>query len=202
MIARHKLNSKSVRSIVFVMLLTGLLPITDFSWCTSIVQEERWRETETVIYRAENVTGIAWHLLGVRKTEEKQTRRLSRVVPLKGGLLMSVAFFRPPNHRVPEGSVDAHPTSTSPVEVFRNVSATLRLEQFPGATESRASIASFAPRPKTRTLFAGLWRATFDELTCNSSLSSFFFLKLNLMFYISKNNTCVKWKRMIMNILY
>lgn len=71
------------------------------------------------------MTGIAWHLLGVRKTEEKQTRRLSRVVPLKGGLLMSVAFFRPPNHRVPEGSVGAHPTSTSPVEVFRGVSATL-----------------------------------------------------------------------------
>jgi hypothetical protein len=71
------------------------------------------------------VTGIAWHLLGVRKTEEKQTRRLSRVVPLKGGLLMSVAFFRPPNHRVPEGSVGADPTSASPVEVFRSVSATL-----------------------------------------------------------------------------
>lgn len=86
---------------------------------------KRCRERETVIYRAENVTGIAWHLLGVRKTEEKQTRRLSQVVPLKGGLLMSVAFFRPPNHRVPEGSVGAHPTFTSPVEVFRSVSATL-----------------------------------------------------------------------------
>ncbi|KYN20744.1 hypothetical protein ALC57_06650 [Trachymyrmex cornetzi] len=89
----------------------------------SIARREWRRERETVIYRAENVTGIAWHLLGVRKTEEKQTRRLSQVVALKGGLLMSVAFFRPPNHRVPEGSVGAHPTSTSPVEVFRGGSA-------------------------------------------------------------------------------
>ncbi|KYN05642.1 hypothetical protein ALC62_03435 [Cyphomyrmex costatus] len=87
----------------------------------SIARREWRRERETVIYRAENVTGIAWHLLGVRKTEEKQTRRLSQVVPLKGGLLMSVAFFRPPNHRVPEGSVDAHPTSTSPVEIYCKV---------------------------------------------------------------------------------
>lgn len=69
--------------------------------------------------------GIAWHLLEVRKTEEKQTPRLSRVVPLKGGLLMSVAFFRPPNHRVPEGSVDVHPIFPSPVEVFRGISAPL-----------------------------------------------------------------------------
>lgn len=101
-------------TIVFVMLLTGLLPITDFSWCTSIARREWRRERETIIYRAENVTGIAWHLLGVRKTEEKQTRRLSQVVALKGGLLMSVAFFRPPNHRVPEGSVPTplpHPLS-------------------------------------------------------------------------------------------
>ncbi|KYN34395.1 hypothetical protein ALC56_11503 [Trachymyrmex septentrionalis] len=84
-------------------------------------KRERERERETVIYRAENVTGIAWHLLEVRKTEEKQTRRLSQVVALKGGLLMSVAFFRPPNHRVPEGSVGAHPTSTSPVEIYYRV---------------------------------------------------------------------------------
>lgn len=109
------------------------------------------KEKETVIYRAENVTGIAWHLLGVRKTEEKQTRRLSQVVPLKGGLLMSVAFFRPPNHRVPEGLVAASPPPPPPPALpqpllpsptaascfsqrFRYFE---RLEQFPGATEPR-----------------------------------------------------------------
>jgi len=77
------------------------------------------------------VTGIAWHLLGARKTEEKQTRgRLSRVVALKGGLLMSVAFFRPPNHRVPEGSRPVLPSADPPSRyrpspVFRRVSPPL-----------------------------------------------------------------------------
>lgn len=107
----------------------------------------------------EYVTGIAWHLLGVRKTEEKQTRRLSRVVPLKGGLLMSVAFFRPPNHRVPEGSVDTHPTSTSPVEVFRNVSATLSDSNNFRARRNRAPpspLPLLARRP-------GLFLPVFDE---------------------------------------
>lgn len=146
------------------------------------------RERDTVIYRAENVTGIAWHLLGVRKTEEKQTRRLSRVVPLKGGLLMSVAFFRPPNHRVPEGSVGAHPTSASPVEVFRSVSATLSDSNNFRARRNRAPPSSLPLlRPKTRTLFADLRRATFVELTCNSfplRLSLSFFLSLLLSFFL------------------
>lgn len=99
------------------------------------------------------MTGIAWHLLGVRKTEEKQTRRLSQVVPLKGGLLMSVAFFRPPNHRVPEGLVAAFPLPPPPRcrnpssrprrprRVFHSVSATLSdLNNF-RARRNRVSIA-------------------------------------------------------------
>lgn len=109
---------------------------------------------ETIIYRAENVTGIAWHLLGVRKTEEKQTRRLSRVVPLKGGLLMSVAFFRPPNHRVPEGSVGPHPTSSSLVEVFRGVSATLSDSNNFRTRRNRVPPSLLSSlRPKSETLF-------------------------------------------------
>lgn len=124
------------------------------------------KEKETVIYRAENVTGIAWHLLGVRKTEEKQTRRLSQVVPLKGGLLMSVAFFRPPNHRVPEGLVAAFPPPSSPAlpqpllpsptaascfsQRFRYFE---RLEQFPGATEPRLHRSSRLSRSPSLILF-------------------------------------------------
>lgn len=86
--------------------------------------------------------------------EEKQTRRLSQVVPLKGGLLMSVAFFRPPNHRVPEGLVAASllllfllllslprkpllPSPTAASCFSRRFRYFERLEQFPGATEPR-----------------------------------------------------------------
>lgn len=95
-------------TIVFVMLLTGLLPITDFSWCTSITQRERWRERDGNLSGGER-DGDSLAFVRSQEDGGKTDAPAIRVVPLKGGLLMSVAFFRPPNHRVPEGSVGAPP---------------------------------------------------------------------------------------------
>lgn len=149
---------------------TFLIPNNSTDWASPIYRRDESQDNNLSI-RGGNPWRDGSPFVKNREEEQRGSTSISRL--LKEGLLMSVSFFLPPNHRVFSMSALLLPSFSPRFRYFE------RLEQFPGATEPSAT-PFFVYRSQSSwdaaTLFAGLEQATVlpirTWLRCSNDLAA------------------------------